>query len=98
MTVNLRGDQCCTALVDQKRCTKPATELGGLCRSHWAALSPQSRALLKWEAAWTAPPVPKVQVPKPGEPATSQERFAVYYEQREVIKLYADLARFEMGA
>lgn len=97
MTVNLRFDHCCVAIVEKKRCTRPASEPGGFCSRCWQALPPNRRGFLRWEAAWTAPEKPKPLVTVAVEPPTLQERFAAYYEQREVLRLYAGLARFEDG-
>lgn len=56
MSVNLRDDQCCKALVSGQRCLRPASELGGLCSAHWRGLSPASRDYLRWEASWASVP------------------------------------------
>lgn len=56
MSARLRREQCCVALEDGKRCQRPQRELGRLCTRHWQALSPQSRAFLKWSAAWEDTP------------------------------------------
>lgn len=52
MSAELRWEQCCSVLVEGRRCTKPATELGGLCGAHWRGAQQSTRDYLKWKAAW----------------------------------------------
>lgn len=95
MSIHLRKEKMCIALVEHKRCTRPATELGGYCGACWKGLSGEARAFLRWEAAWTAP-VPVKPSPKPSAPS-SAELFEAFYADREAIRLHADIARWEAG-
>lgn len=54
MSAELRWEQCCSVLVEGHRCTRPATELGGLCGAHWRGAQQSTRDYLKWKAAWEA--------------------------------------------
>lgn len=52
MTVELRWEQCCTVIHEGRRCTRPATELGGLCGAHWRGAQQSTRDYLTWKATW----------------------------------------------
>ncbi|HEX4363003.1 MAG TPA: hypothetical protein VHZ75_00520 [Solirubrobacteraceae bacterium] len=49
--IRLRTDRCCTS----HACLRPARELGGLCSHCWRGATPETRAILRWEAELGAP-------------------------------------------
>lgn len=52
MSVHLRWESCCTVIHNGHRCTRPATELGGLCGAHWRGAQQSTRDYLTWKATW----------------------------------------------
>lgn len=109
MSINLRWKDCCSAFPNHVRCMRPATRPGHHCARCWMALSPGERAA--FEVMDRFRPPPRVVVEVEPEPVTVKtraelaEEFESFYngewentrEPREVLKLYADLARFEAG-
>lgn len=100
MSTRLNWKNCCSRIIEGKRCKRTATELGHMCTACWKSLPAEQRAALEWEAKWqivTAAMNELAESPDPLAPLSLSDEFERFYADREAIRLQADLARFELG-